>query len=280
MILVAGGDSFIFGAELKDQINGPSVSTFPAILAKQNNFEYHCAAWSGNANNAISRMVITACENFKKQDKQIAAIVTWTFANRYEFRFNYNTRQHITPWYSINSWTTLENVNDIEKEFKTKDQEILYSQQKAIVTAKETGVADFAKTFFQHVGDSEYYELYSSLKEILFLQYYLKTNNIPYIFLSADNHFYDHPNYYRQKDQHIDSLYTQIDWDSWFFFERGVGFNQTKELRGFYQWAVENKYAIGTTHPLEHAHYDAAILIKEKFNELVKNSLEQTSIRN
>jgi len=280
MILVAGGDSFIFGAELKDQINGPSASTFPAILAKQNNFEYYCAAWSGNANNAISRMVMTSCDNFKKQHKQVAAIVTWSFTNRYEFRFNYNTRQHISPWHSINSWTTLENVDDIEKEFKTKDQDILYQQQKAIITAKETGVANFAKTFFQHVGDSEYYELYSSFKEILFLQYYLKTNNIPYVFLPADNHFYDHPNYYRQQDQYIDSLYNQIDWSQWFFFESGTESNHTKEPRGFYQWAVENKYPVGTTHPLEEAHIAAAELIKEKFNELVKNPLEQNSIRN
>ena len=141
-------------------------------------------------------------------------------------------------------------------------------------------MADFAKTFFQHVVDSEYYELYSSLKEILFLQYYLKTNNIPYIFLPADNHFYDHPNYYRQQDQYIDSLYNQIDWSRWFFFESGTESNHTKEPRGFYQWAVENKYPVGTTHPLEEAHIVAAELIKEKFNELVKNPLEQNSIRN
>jgi hypothetical protein len=236
--------------------------------------EYYCAAWSGNANNAISRMVITACDNFKKQDKQIAAIVTWSFTNRYEFRFNYNTRQHISPWCSINSWTILENANDIEKEFKTKDQNVLHRQQKAIITAKETGVADFAKTFFRHVGNSEYYELYSSLKEILFLQYYLKTNNIPYLFLPADNRFYDCPNYYRQQDQYIDSLYNQIDWNNWFFFESGTEANHTKEPRGFYQWAIENKYPIGTTHPLEEAHQAAAELIKEKFNELVTKSVE------
>jgi hypothetical protein len=124
------------------------------------------------------------------------------------------------------------------------------------------------------VGDSEYYELYSSLKEFLFLQYYLKTNSIPFIFLPADNHFYNHPNYYRQQDEFIDSLYNQIDWNNWFFFERGTKFDQTKEPRGFYQWAIENKYPIGTTHPLEESHAAAAKLIKEKFNELVTKSLE------
>jgi hypothetical protein len=33
MILVAGGDSFIFGAELKDQINGPSAIYVPGTVS-------------------------------------------------------------------------------------------------------------------------------------------------------------------------------------------------------------------------------------------------------
>jgi hypothetical protein len=37
---------------------------------------------------------------------------------------------------------------------------------------------------------------------------------------------------------------------------------------------VENKYKVGVDgHPLEDAHKDAAELIKEKFNELVKKSI-------
>jgi hypothetical protein len=274
MILVAGGDSFIFGAELKDQVAGPSLSTYPALLAKQNNIEYHCAAWSGNANNAISRMTITACETLKKENKKIIALITWTFTNRYEFRFNYNTNQRISPWYSINAWSTLDDTTIIENEFKSKNDVILQTHKEHLNKIKQTGIHNFAKVFFKHVGDSEYYELYSSLKEILFLQFYFERNNIPYMFVSADNHFYHHPNYYRQKDEFIDSLYNQVDWNNWFFFEGGTESNHTKEPRGFYQWATENKYPIGTTHPLEEAHQAAAELIKDKFNELVKKSVE------
>lgn len=279
MILVAGGDSFIFGAELKDQTTGPSMSTYPALLAKQNNMEYYCAAWSGNANGAIGRMTMSTCEKIKHENN-IGVLVSWTFTNRYEFRFNYNTAQKITPWYSINSWTIADEISEIEKEFKTVDLLMLQRQKKTIDIAKKTGVSDFAKCFYKHVGDSEYYELYSTLKEILFLQYYLKANNIPYLFVTADNHFYNHPNYYRQRDEFVDNLYNQIDWNKWFFFEGGIDADQTQEPRGFYQWAVENKYPIGTTHPLEQAHQVASELIKEKFNELVTNSLEQNSIRN
>jgi hypothetical protein len=272
--VLAGGDSFIFGAELKDQINGPSLSTYPALLAKQNNIEYYCAAWSGNANNAITRMTITACEKLKKENKKIIALITWTFTNRYEFRFNYCTGQKISPWYSINSWSTLDNTSVIEKEFKSKNDAILHSHKSHLDAIKKTGINEFAKNFFKHVGDNEYYELYSSLKEILFLQMYFEQNNIPYLFVPANNHFYDHPNYHRQQDEYIDSLYNQINWNKWFFFELGTQANETKEPRGFYQWAVENKYPVGTTHPLEEAHQAAAELIKEKFNELVTKSLE------
>ena len=44
--------------------------------------------------------------------------------------------------------------------------------------------------------------------------------------------------------------------------------------KGFYQWAVDNKYPIGDTHPLEDAHRDAALLMKDKFYEMVTKHLE------
>ena len=274
MIIVAGGDSFIFGAELQDQQGHiPSQSTFPALLAKENNIEYCCAAWSGNANNAISRMTMTKCENLRKQNKKVSAIVTWTFTNRYEFRFNYNTQQRMSPWYSINSWSTIDDLNAIEKEFVNKNDNILAHQKATINRAKETGIADFAKTFFMHVGDNEYYEFYSSLKEILFLQNYFKQNSIPYLFLPADNHFHNHSNYFRRKDEYIDAIYNQIDWSKWYFFPDGTAADETLGPRGFYQWAVENKYPVGTTHPLEQAHQAAADLLRERFNELVTENL-------
>ena len=93
--------------------------------------------------------------------------------------------------------------------------------------------------------------------------------------MTANNETFKHDNYKRhEKDPDLSGLYQQIDWDSWFFFPPGQGKNQTKIPRGFYQWAIENKYSMGTDgHPLESAHEDAAKLIKEKFNDLVKKHL-------
>jgi hypothetical protein len=233
MIIVAGGDSFIWGSELADSPHGGkygySRSTYPALLAKQANIDYVCAAYPGNANQAISRMAINSCS------KDPFLFVTWTYPQRAEFMFN-------DEWKSINSWHTAEK--------------------------------QFSKHYFNHTN-SEYFELYSTLKEILFLQQYCQINHIPHLFMTADNHFYQTENYHRRSNFELKNLYTQIDWQSWFFFPAGNQANETQAPRGFYQWAIENKYSIGADgHPLEDAHRDAALLIKEKFNELVKKSIQ------
>lgn len=270
MIIVAGGDSFVFGSELKDCGPGYSSRTFPALLAKTSKRDYLCAAWPGYGNDAIARSVMQACEQVHACDRVV--IVSWTFPGRYEFRFGYNTGQKGSPWYSINAWTIKDNANEIEQEFVTKNKDVLDAQLESIRKAKETGVANFAKTFYAHVGSTEYWEIYSSLKEIVFLQNYLKLNNIPYLFTCADNSImFNHT--IEQRDSTIDSLYSQIDFKQWFWFPEGKESWETTKPRGFYQWALENKYPVGTTHPLEQAHIDAAKLMQEKFNAMVKKPL-------
>jgi hypothetical protein len=272
MIIVAGGDSFVYGSELGDCTGSYSQNTFAALLAQGH--DYNCVAWPGIGNDGIARRVINEIESWLPEKPFV--IVSWTFPGRYEFRFNYDTGQRTSPWYAINAWTVNDDVGSIQKEFVTQDNGILKHQIETIRRAKTTGVADFAKTFYKHVGDSEYWEVYSTLKEITYLQNHLKANRIPYLFTCADNNFWN--NYTIQNaDSVIHSLTEQIyrDQANWFWFPPGTGKNQTETPRGFYQWARENKYPIGTTHPLEQAHADAANLMKDKFNELVKKHLQQ-----
>ena len=95
---------------------------------------------------------------------------------------------------------------------------------------------------------------------IIDLQEYLVQHNIPYLFTCVDNC--------------IITDNAKIDYSNWYMFPQGTQKYETQIPRGFYQWAVENKYSIGVDgHPLEKAHEDAALLIKEKFNELVKKSI-------
>jgi hypothetical protein len=290
MIIVAAGDSFVYGSELDDCFDGEggpdpewnkgnpewpssflirhSKKTFTSLLS--DGHDYDCVAWPGYGNDSISRTVVERCEQLDKSN--VFVIVSWTFPGRYEFRFNYDTKQRKSPWHTITPWI-IETEENIKKEFINDDTKIEYQQAQTNKRAKTTGIADFAEVFYKHVGNSEYWEVYSSLKEIIYLQNYLKINNIRYMFSCADNSIIE--NYSIKNDNStIKSLYKQIDFDKWFLFPSGIEEHQTRTPRGFYQWAVENKYPMGTTHPLESAHADAAKLMKEKFNELVKKSVQ------
>jgi len=273
MIIVAGGDSFVYGAELKDCVRQHSLSTFPALLANTVDADYVCAAESGNANAAIARQVMNACEARKGQD--LFAIVLWTFTHRYEFRFNYDTGRKSSPWYSINLWDIVDDPATIKKEFTTFDSLVFDAHINNKLMLDNSGLTDFAKTFYKHVGNNEYYETYTSLREILFLQQYFQINQIPYLFAPADIYLENNGIYLRHKnDPTMNSIYSQINWHKWYTFPPGTHPHETQDPRGFYQWAVENKYPVGTTHPLEEAHQDAANLMKDRFNELVKKHIQ------
>jgi hypothetical protein len=258
-MIIAAGDSFVFGSELKSPTN-----TFTALLGAD-----ECVAWPGYGNDAIARTTIERCE----QGGVTGVIVSWTFPGRYEFRFAYNTQQKKSPWYSINVWTIKSDIDSIKEEFVTDNAEILTAQKQTIERAKQTGVADFADSFYKHVGSTEYWEIYSSLKEIVYLQNYLTVKGIPFMFTCADNCIFNNHTV-DNADSVLSSLLNQIDYLKWFWFPEGKGSNQTETPRGFYQWALENKYPVGTTHPLEPAHLDASKLMQETFNELVKKHIQ------
>jgi hypothetical protein len=96
---------------------------------------------------------------------------------------------------------------------------------------------------------------------IISLQEYLELRGFPYLFTCVDNCILtDNP---------------KINWDHWYLFPPGNKIYETISPRGFYQWAVENKYNVGPDgHPLEQAHKDAAELLKEKYNEMVKKFVQ------
>lgn len=92
------------------------------------------------------------------------------------------------------------------------------------------------------------------------LQEYLERHQYQYLFTCADNCV----------------ITGKLDYSNWFLFPAGTNLHETQTPRGFYQWAIENKYSVGNQHhPLEQAHEDAATLIKEKINEMVEKHLEQ-----
>ena len=253
MVLVAGGDSFVFGTELSDQVSGRfSKKTFPALLAGTNSLDYSCVARPGASNAEIARHVVNYCETHKDIDKVV--LVQWTFLNRYEFYFDN------IGWKSINAWD-VEDGKTIAKQMKNFSEKTLADQVKNNAMLDDAGVTKFAKTLYKTVASTEYWEVYYSLKEVVNLQNYLNLNNIKFMFTIADssllwNRTID------DKEVNIQCIYQQLELDKFFVFN--------KQQKGFYQWALENKYPVGATHPLEEAHEAAALLIKDRFDEMVK----------
>ena len=262
MVIISGGDSFVWGSELGDCTdcgpNGFSQKTFPALLSEA--YDYQCAAFPGNGNDSIARKTMIACEKYKGQEQFV--IVMWTFHSRYEFRFEKDRKLW---WEVINSWTIGNEYTNQEDLNKNKFVDAFKKR------AEQSGIATFAKSYFTAVGFNGYWQIYTALREVVFLQNYLKANNIPYLFTCADNIILN--NFYTtvEHDETIDCLFNQIDFDKWYLFPEAEEEYDTQLPRGFYQWAVENKYSIGPEgHPLEDAHKDAADLIRSRFDELVK----------
>ena len=118
-LLIAGGDSFTFGSEL------PSGNhAWSALLAERMNMEYLCTALPAASNSSIRRRVINAVHQHKHRDLFVA--VMWSFPNRYEFRFAYDTVNYDSPWCSINPWTI--NDQNPANYFFNKDDKVLQQQ--------------------------------------------------------------------------------------------------------------------------------------------------------
>ena len=250
-VLVAGGDSFVYGSELADCLNRPSTSTYPALIAKKLNLEYVCAAQPGFANNSIRRTVMDACE----QNDVERVIVQWTFPDRYEFHFNYDIDD--SAWYQVNAWSTLDTVKEIEDSFKKYNPVIMKHHSDHLNKIKSIGLGDFAKTFYQHVGTDLYWEQYNMLSEIIMLQQYLDLRNIPYLFTCHDRLMFRKSHHFA--DDSLRTLIKLLKEDKWMWFPNS---------RGFYIWAMEENYPIGTTHPLEEAHLQASELVYEHIRNI------------
>jgi len=246
MILAVAGDSFLHGNELADYqwntLEG-SHSTFAALLANYNSLYLRSCARPGNSNDAVARQCIQHIEQLKinRPGEKIFALVAWTFISRFEFPFESFTSSPTRPWACISA------------NFQMNKPE----------------VNNFAELFFKHI-DTDQLQSLNTIKIILILQNYLDHNKIPYLFTLTDNIVTKH-----KDDILLKPYWDMIHFDKWFFFPPGTNSWETTEPRGFYQWALENKYRIGKQqHPLEEAHQAAAELMKEKFNELVTKSLE------
>lgn len=257
--LVAGGDSFVYGSELKDcytvdpvtstPIEQVSQHTYSALIAKKLAVDYVCVAKSGFSNSAIRRAIMNACV----QDADIKlALVTWSFTGRYEFRFAHD-------WEQISQWSIVDDVEKaIRQSFQNEDHGKLQHHLDKLQREKDLGISDFAKTFYRKVGSVKYWEIYNSLLEVVSLQQFFELRNIKYLFTAVDTDILKLAKNF-ESDESIKTLLDQIDLTKWSWFPGN---------KGFYGWTKINNYPYGTTHPLEPAHIDAAEILYEHIRHL------------
>lgn len=229
-VLIAGGDSFTYGSELPSQEHA-----WANLLATRKGWNICNTARPAASNSSIRRNVMNAVHKYKELDLFVA--VMWSFPNRYEFRFAYDTGHIDSPWYSINPWTY--NDENFEEHFFTKDDQVLAAQQANRANAEAKGMTAFAKSYVQNVAQTEYWEIYNSWCEIAMLQNYLIKHNIPYIFTQVDNSLFECNSV---MDSTLTTLRSDIDMTKFVMDE------------GMFNWAKRTKQQFYTTHPHESAH--------------------------
>ena len=231
-VLISGGDSFTYGSELPSQEHA-----WANLLATRKGWNICNTARPAASNSAIRRNVMNAVHKYKELDLFVA--VMWSFPNRYEFRFAYDTGHIDSPWYSINPWTY--NDENFEEHFFTKDDQVLAAQQANRANAEAKGMTAFAKSYVQNVAQTEYWEIYNSWCEIATLQNYLIKHNIPYIFAQVDNSLFECNSV---MDSTLTTLRADIDMTKFVMDE------------GMFNWAKRTKQDFYTTHPRESAHVE------------------------
>lgn len=239
--LIAGGDSFIYGSELRDCIDSQgreqvSHLTYPALIAKEAGLEYVCAARPGYSNAAIRRTVMDACEKYDDID---LVIVSWSFAGRYEFRIN-------QEWRQLSSWAAVDDIKEIEKKFQINNPIVLQHHANELAKSKQSGISDFAKWLYTNTDHVA--EIYDTLSNVVMLQQYLTLNDIPYLFTAADRKSID----VDVDNESVKTLQRQLS-KLWGWFDH----------KGFYTWAQDMKFPFATTHPREEAHLEAAHIFYE-----------------
>lgn len=265
-ILVANGCSFTYGSELNDCGKNPSNLTWSALLAHKHNMEYLCVANPGASNDEITRTTIEKTWPLIQHKKDFAVAIMWTFPNRYEFRFESDLGEKNKNWFSVSPWT-IEEATQLKKYLEKDgkfDDSFVSGMEQVRKKLESKGILDFIKKWYRVFGQSLYFESMHTFKAIVFLQNYLDKYGVPYFFTFADNVLFDiFDNMPEEVDFSLQCLYEQINMDRCFVFP---------DNRGFYQWALENNYSVGTTHPLESAHSDASNLMEKNFVQVVQKN--------
>jgi hypothetical protein len=263
-LVISGGDSFTFGAELDtDNSVNPSPNSWANLVAQRIGKNHINVARSGRSNSYIVRHVLHELQKAFEQNissKKIFVQVMWTFADRHEFAIGIPTGEYDSPWMYL---TPYSHVDETESEwFRNVDRSLptwqsVYNSLKSFYNKnKQLGIVDFAKQYSKLIQSTPDNDSYTSVKELLLLQNTLEIYNISYVFTYVNQYvanglFDDSDN-----NIYLKSARKLLNRKKWYSFPGNF-----QKYTGFDDWAKHNRYEYATSHPLENAHRDAAELI-------------------
>lgn len=269
-LVISGGDSFTFGAELHtDKTVDPHPKSWANIVANSIGKKHVNVARSGRSNSYIARHVINQINHAITNNihpTEIFVQVMWTFTDRCEFALGIPIPEFDSPWLGITPYTHIDETksNWFGKLTKdTKNWNSVFRNLKSSYTRyRELGIVDFASQYQKLVQTTTLNSTYSSLKDIVLLQNILELHQIAYVFS-----YVNHNVMVGLFEDDIDNVYTNslrnfIKKENWYKFP-----GHTSEYVGFDDWAKENNYKYATSHPLETAHADAAVLMLQHLKQ-------------
>lgn len=159
--IVGFGDSFVFGSELKDNVNGNK--SWVGLAAKQLGVDYQTTAVPGCGNENISRQVFSYFSNHPKE--HTLAVINWTWGARWDFYIP-----------KVENWTTL-------------GLTCVPSKLSHLVGLDEaTKVLEF---YNKYPGHSTLWDKWRTLQTIYCTQQFLKSIGVPSIQTYMDAEMWD-----------------------------------------------------------------------------------------
>jgi len=238
--LVAFGDSFTWGCDIKDAGHSPSEFSWASVTAKKLNLEYICLSRGGRSNDSIARNCIEYC-NSTDYDRDALIAVMWTYPIRHEvfLKIPYRNESSVSNYFCLSTWHGL-SLNERISTFNLAEEDMDY-WYKTYQTDSVCGVIDLAKINDDRLAFQHWFIM--SLKTQLLTMNYLKSKNIPHVFLYA-THDAIKP-FSCREDSFIDILIKEISNGSTVYPLNG----------GLVELTETKRFKVGrTNHPLEEAH--------------------------
>lgn len=159
--IVSFGDSFIFGSELKDNINGDK--SWVGQAATQLGVEYETLSVPGCGNENITKQILTYFSN--NPSDNVLAVINWTWGARWDFYIS-----------EIEQWTTI-------------GLSCVPSKLAPLVGLDE---AEKVLEFYnKYTGRSILWDRFKTLQTIYNSQQFLKSLNVPSIQTYMDYEMWD-----------------------------------------------------------------------------------------